>query len=749
MEEEHMDTAAEFATIHSGFRELLKDLDALKVLTALLSGALDRHLEEATSLMSEATTPPSPEKAPVLLENPQKLRALADAETDLGDQFLLAATALDRAQARLVREIREIDEGPAERAEELAGAEEKDEHLRELARRRETVTAARTTCLSMARLLEQKATEIECEAQAAPGGVGQGGAIPPATPRGVFPQDQEMSAEDFIEKAKSEVRHAVDYKDDYFADPHLKKAKRQAEKATAMSEAQQRIPKLTSFDDAASVASIAAAESQISIAQSVQQMASSTKGTSEDPLRIQMKRAAVDVTPDTPLWFRIRQATRDIGWDNYCDFMRSVLCVGAEDPDVDTVGRDAVIKDNRLRLPFPDVDAYRFLKIATEVFMQTYCGVSWSPRPLRADLDYGERRLGQRFQPFQIARLWRQYAAMSTDGFRMLPYLALIRQKLGDVATVEWSQGKDFTKALAACSGLLREKLQRPCLLELIWSYWHEEGMLVQTMNAISRRFQNVRTPGERDPLVNLEIDPLRPLNNFLWGYIQDEQHRLTVVRRANEYDHHYGLRLVGKAVPGIQGADSRTRFLEAFHNLLHVCTLFYMQDDDTTVIADGFPVLNALRDVHVILSQGAHNQYGDLPWTARQEMLMQQWLLARPEMREFLPTRIMVAYPEPWMDRVEAVKSLMGWTDTSVLHFRELGIYGEGILLGARFNDWTRVTEPERAANWARFWRPEVQGYVHAYRAVAGIDLTERADATMPSTLLRQRLGTQRVAAR
>ena len=26
----------------------------------------------------------------------------------------------------------------------------------------------------------------------------------------------------------------------------------------------------------------------------------------------------------------------------------------------------------------------------------------------------------------------------------------------------------------------------RPLFLELIWSYWHEEGMLVQTMNALS-----------------------------------------------------------------------------------------------------------------------------------------------------------------------------------------------------------------------------------------------------------------------
>ena len=31
-------------------------------------------------------------------------------------------------------------------------------------------------------------------------------------------------------------------------------------------------------------------------------------------------------------------------------------------------------------------------------------------------------------------------------------------------------------------SGVLASRVQVPCLLELIWSYWHEEGMLVQSI---------------------------------------------------------------------------------------------------------------------------------------------------------------------------------------------------------------------------------------------------------------------------
>ena len=128
--------------------------------------------------------------------------------------------------------------------------------------------------------------------------------------------------------------------------------------------------------------------------------------------------------------------------------------------------------------------------------------------------------------------------------------------------------------------------------------------------------------------MANLEIDPLRALNNVIWGYIQDEQHRLSVVRRNYEYDHHYGLRLAGRAVRDVRTADSRSKFLEAFHTLLSITSAFYKRDDDTTIVADGFPVLNGLKEAHLILSQGAHpTSSADLPSTARIEMLMQQWI--------------------------------------------------------------------------------------------------------------------------
>lgn len=297
-----------------------------------------------------------------------------------------------------------------------------------------------------------------------------------------------------------------------------------------------------------------------------------------------------------------------------------------------------------------------------------------------------------------------------------------------------------------------RDELRSLCMVELIWSYWHEEAMLVQTLKAISRRFQNRRAPSARNPLANLEITPLRPLNNFLWGYVQDEQHLLSVIRRAHEYEHHYGISLHGRAVASVRPADRRSKFMESFHTLLRECIKFYERDDDRTIAADGFPVFNAIRETHYLVAYGAHNQFGDLPETSRREMLTEQWLLARPEMREFLRGRPMVPYPEDWMDRVDSMKTLQGWSDVSVVHFHDLGFFGERLLLSIRYGSWAAAIQPNVAVNWARFFRSDVQAYVHAYRAVTGVDITQdRTDPVLlaerdapPSLHLRRRLAAQ-----
>jgi hypothetical protein len=479
----------------------------------------------------------------------------------------------------------------------------------------------------------------------------------------------------------------------------------------------------------------------------------------------------------------IRYSTNQLSFPNYVKFADSIMCPEPGqtiDQLIDNYCSGSVCFDpatstlrQRRFTPFPNMDAYRVLKIATECFLMLNCGVYLTPGMLAElvnnqvttgpgqpfpsqfyDMTDDQARLNWKAPnlPDQITKWWSDYLKFGNQFLNpgdpqglIIPYLALVRSRLKELPTT----------ALCAmgmeCLAILQRKLTNPCLIELIWSYWHEEGMLVQTLNAISRRFQNLRGTGDRDPLARFDIDPLRRLNSFLWGYVQDEQHRLTVIRRAYEYNHEYGLTLEGKAVRALRPSDSRSKFLEAFHNLLYLCTIFFKEDDDTTVVADGFPLLNALKEVHYMLAAGAANQFGELPSTARQEMLMQQWLLARPEMREFLGGKIMVPYPEEWMDRVDNVKSMQGWTDVSVVHFHDLAVYGEQIVLSVRYGAWSlTTTTAAQAANWARYWRNEIQGYIHAYRATTGADLTaEPVNSTLPSALLQRRLATQRPVAR
>jgi hypothetical protein len=291
------------------------------------------------------------------------------------------------------------------------------------------------------------------------------------------------------------------------------------------------------------------------------------------------------------------------------------------------------------------------------------------------------------------------------------------------------------------CNGIDPMALTVPFAVELLWSYWHEEGGLVQTLNHILARFQNRRTGPGPDPMARFDLSPLRPLRNLLFEWTESESDRLTVRRRAAEYEYEYGLSMVGRAVPRTgYFVERRTTFVQAFHQLLHTAYLFFREEDDTTVNADPFPLLNALRETHLVLAEGAHNQYGDLPTVAREQMLIMQLILAQSEMRDFLGGRPMVPYEEAWMDRVDAMKAIQGWTDTSITHFRDLGFFGERLLLSIRLDNWNSYFDAEIARGWAATWRNEVQRYIHAYRTATGADLMAGADATMPSALLARR---------
>ncbi len=511
------------------------------------------------------------------------------------------------------------------------------------------------------------------------------------------------------------------------------------------------------------------------ITDSISGLASTLNTNLSSTFTTRLQPAGSPVTNDLALWVLILKGTEALSFKNFEDYMNAIFCstdhtLAAR--ELETVSRLSGTRS----LPFMGIDAYRCVKIAAEAFVMVNCMVDgiFTERDVKRLRD-SVPLIDGNVNRSALDKWWRNYKVelqfrtivedptgeLSVDTVEVdtIPYLSVIQRKLKDQDLKLTPFESAFSQYLSpeleqttnTCFGLLSEKLSHPCYLELIWSYWHEESMMVQGLNAISRRFQNVKGSG-RDPFAHVELDPLRPLNNLLWGYIQDEQHRLTVRRRAFEYDHHYGIRMHGTATKNMQFADSRSKFIEAFHRLLNLVSRFYNQADDMTVNPDAYPVLNGLKEVHMILSEGAHNQYGDLPSTARAEMLMQQWLLARPEFRQFLSGRTMVAYPEEWMEPVATVNTMMNWTKSSPLHFRNLARFGEQLLLSIRFGNWADVTDRKAAGNWSYFWREQIQGYIHAYRAVTNVDLsleTAKVDIRQPSYHLLRQLKAQKTQSR
>jgi len=392
-------------------------------------------------------------------------------------------------------------------------------------------------------------------------------------------------------------------------------------------------------------------------------------------------------TEDEALWLAIRNRTRAISFERYANFVNRVLG-----------GRES------------STHAFQLIKSATQAFLLTECGVAPEGRG-QDKLRSSSLGSGSRHSEHLVRKKLEEYLGP-------LPQLEHVAHLIIEDLPEPNEDSHAFDR-------ILMSPAKAPCLLELIWSYWLEEGMLVQTMNEVTRRFRNTGEPADWEPLSQLNTDPLRPLDNILWAYIQDEPHRLSVKRRAYEYTHQYGLSLSGKAIIQEGQIGDHSNVIEVFHKLLRLAMKLFKEDDNTTVIADGYPLLRTLTEVHLMMAEGAHNQFGDLPWTARAEMLQQQWMLARTEVRDFLNSRETVSGEEAWMPQVDGMKTLQGWSGVSITHFHDLSVYGEQIMLSVRYGSWTITNDPDTARNWARYWRPEIQGYLYASRNVNGIDLT------------------------
>jgi len=281
----------------------------------------------------------------------------------------------------------------------------------------------------------------------------------------------------------------------------------------------------------------------------------------------------------------ILSCTTGLRFKNYSQYIDRVFC------SVSTEGLNKTERELRQQAIDPDQPkgptdfrafsnryAYDLLKAATEAYILMECA---GYPGLEDDLEgYDKTVLSRSNTKEELLRIFNNSYLID---HKILPYIDTVINSYIDI-----NDAKPVAVSLCKVSPL---SSFQPCCIELIWNYWHEEGMLVQTINAISLRFQNKRSRNGRDPLANLEIEPLRPISEIFWGYVQDEPNRLTIVRRAYEYAHEYGLSLFGKAVPAINPADVRARFLEAFHKLLHISSSYFVAQSNRFVVPDAFPL--------------------------------------------------------------------------------------------------------------------------------------------------------------
>jgi hypothetical protein len=252
---------------------------------------------------------------------------------------------------------------------------------------------------------------------------------------------------------------------------------------------------------------------------------------------VTLQRSEAGTRPMEVMWWAIKLHTDALSFEKYDAFIHRALCPDESPPagndedfadmEIDEVeagqlDRIAV----RTRKPhLPGSEMYTFLKEATEAFLLFNCGYSsdavFTLAPGAIDATVNRLGGGATLSHAKALKRLQDFMGKGTGN----NYLATV---MGNVFS-EPRVALEGPFCLASAS-----RMDVPCMLELIWSYWMEEGMLNQTVASITRRFQNVRRACRGlDPLAELELDPLRTLSGVLWGYLQDEPSRLSVVRRA------------------------------------------------------------------------------------------------------------------------------------------------------------------------------------------------------------------------
>src|SRR5262245_44516211 len=168
---------------------------------------------------------------------------------------------------------------------------------------------------------------------------------------------------------------------------------------------------------------------------------------------VALSRTATAPTTDTAFFRALLNSTEGLSFNSYLHFMDNLFCGEPLPPEMPKFEKDRfgervnpapgtkhlqyrALRPLRL-LPFTDSDAYRVVKAATEAFVMVNCGVLAEPQPFDDARD--DAYLRQRDLPVPAQGLKQVFGAdylvsIVGAGQKTLPYLAVIRSKLPDIA---------------------------------------------------------------------------------------------------------------------------------------------------------------------------------------------------------------------------------------------------------------------------------------------------------------------------
>ena len=250
--------------------------------------------------------------------------------------------------------------------------------------------------------------------------------------------------------------------------------------------------------------------------------------TNVPPIPVRLARPDQGATSDQLLWMLVRNRTDAISFNNFDRFANSVF-TGNPRRRPRTSPRSPTSRTERGHSSWARSVSTRteILRTAAEYFLMHEVGLivqrinrppigpvvvtdvpSADYEPI--DIDFEAYRMNGRRPPVDWvgelrASYYRDLRGLAGTTPRVLPYFEQIIRRLSQIDGRPVDLLEEQMR-FCDCYGVLPGRVIGPLAIELIWSYWHEEGMLAQTLNAIAHASRTggrgggrpTRSPGSR-----------------------------------------------------------------------------------------------------------------------------------------------------------------------------------------------------------------------------------------------------------